>query len=284
MQYGIHSYIFTDRWTDERLGILDITRDLGVEVFEIAVGDDVQFTPELTRQRARALGMTLTISPGGEWPLEYDISSDDPAARESGLAWHENNIDLAAALGAVAYTGALYGHPGVVQRRVPPPDESQRVAVGLHRLADYGEQRGVAIVIEPMSHFRTHLVNTPAQAMQLMQMAEHDNLSLLLDTYHLVTEIRDYRQAILTVQDRLWGVHACENDRGVPGGGLVPWQSIFGALTEIGFDGIILLETYNSAIGDFAFQRGMFHDVCPDPVAYVEEGLAFLRASSMPPN
>ena len=30
--------------------------------------------------------------------------------------------------------------------------------------------------------------------------------------------------------DLLWGLHACENDRGVPGGGLVPWRDIFTAL------------------------------------------------------
>ena len=35
-------------------------------------------------------------------------------------------------------------------------------------------------------------------------------------------------------------------------------------LDEIGFDGYIGLETYNSSLGDFAFQRGMFHNVCPD--------------------
>ena len=33
--------------------------------------------------------------------------------------------------------------------------------------------------------------------------------------------------------DLLWGLHACENDRGVPGGGLVPWREIFAALKQI---------------------------------------------------
>jgi len=102
-------------------------------------------------------------------------------------------------------------------------------------------------------------------------------LWVLLDTYHLVTEIRDYAGAVRTMGDRLWGIHACENDRGVPGGGLVPWGEVFAALGEIGFDGRVLFETYNSSIGDFAFERGLFHDVCPDGAAFAREALAFVR-------
>ncbi|MEZ4560470.1 MAG: hypothetical protein R2854_29225 [Caldilineaceae bacterium] len=38
------------------------------------------------------------------------------------------------------------------------------------------------------------------------------------------------------------------------------------------------METYNSSIGDFAFRRGMFHNVCPDGMAFVHQGMAFLQA------
>ena len=114
--------------------------------------------------------------------------------------------------------------------------------------------------------------------MRLIGLADHDNLRVLLDTYHLVTEIRDYGQAVRTVADRLWGIHACESDRGSPGGGLVPWEAMFGALREIAFDGPILLESYNSSLGDFAQRRGMFHDVCPDADDFVRRGFAFIRS------
>jgi D-psicose/D-tagatose/L-ribulose 3-epimerase len=152
-----------------------------------------------------------------------------------------------------------------------------RTAEGLHRLADYATRHRVAIVLEPMSHFRTHLVNTPEQLVRLIDLADHDNLHGLLDTYHLVTETRDYAAAIDTLGSRLWGLHACENDRGVPGGGLVPWPDVFRALVVAGFDGYLALETYNSTIGDFAYQRGMFHNACPEPEAFVRHGLKFLR-------
>jgi hypothetical protein len=53
---------------------------------------------------------------------------------------------------------------------------------------------------------------------------------------------------------------------------------MFRTLREIGFNGYIGLEGYNSGIGDFAFERGMFHDVCPDGPAFIAEGIGFLRS------
>ena len=280
MKYGAHCYLFTDRWSDERLDLLDAAKELGLDCFEIAVGDDVQFTARTSRQRAVALGLELVISPGGQWPLECDLSAEDSAMTAQGLAWHRKHLDLASELGATAYTGALYGHPGVLHYRPLTTEESKRLADALHQLAEQGERNGVKVVIEPMSHFRTHVANTPEQAMDLISAADHSNLYVLLDTYHMITEVRDYAQAIRTCRGRLWGLHACENDRGVPGGGLVPWKAVFSALQEIDFRGSLILETYNSALGDFAYRRGMLHNICPDGFAFVRQGLAFLKSSA----
>lgn len=286
IRYGAHCYLFTNCWSNNQLSLLDTARELGLDLWEIAVGDDVTFDPALTRARAESLDLHLTISPGGAWPVACDLSADDPTDRARGLAWHKKQVNLGAECGARAYTGALYGHPGVIKRQFMHPDEIARIAEGLHDLASYGAAHGVRIVLEPMSHFRTHLINTPEQLINLITLTGHPNLFGLLDTYHLVTEIRDYATAIHTVAPRLWGLHACENDRGVPGGGIVPWDIVFSALKDIAFEGAILMETYNSTIGDppgsFAITHGMFHNPCPDPVAFVRLGLAFLKRGLQP--
>ncbi len=277
MKYGAHCYLFVERWSDSELHILDQARELGLDMFELSVGDDVVFDPVRTGERAASLGLDLLVGPGGAWPVECDLSADDQADRAKGLIWHKRQVDIAAALGAVAYAGALYGHPGVVKRRRPPNGEFKQTAEGLHELAEYASKRNVTIVLEPMSHFRTHMVNTPQQLLCLLDLALHPNLTVLFDTYHVVTEIRDYPDAIRSTGSRLYALHACENDRGIPGGGLIPWQSIFETLHAIGFDGYVGLEGYNSGIGDFAYRRGMFHNVCPDGAVFVRQGIAFLR-------
>jgi D-psicose/D-tagatose/L-ribulose 3-epimerase len=277
MKFAAHIYMFTDHWADDQLAILDRAKALGVVALELSVGDDIIFDPKKTRARAESLGLSLTIGPGGSWPLSCDLSADDPAERKLGLAWHKKQVDLAAELGALAYAGALYGHPGVVKRRRPPSDEYAWTAEGLHLLADYAAKQAIKIVLEPMSHFRTHLVNTAEQMMRLLALADHENLYVLLDTYHLISEVRDYAVAIHTVKDKLWSFHACGSDRGVPGGDLVPWSAVFKALHDIQFDGLIYFESYNSSLGDFAFERAMFHNVCPDPETFIRQGMAFVK-------
>jgi len=277
MKFGTHIYLLTDRWSDESLPLLDLARDLHLDMVELSVGDDVHFTPRLTRDRAASLGLDLLVGPGGSWPYECDLSADDPADRARGLAWHKRVVDLTAETGALAYMGSLYGHSGVVKRRRPPADEFPRTAEGLHALAEHAARAGIMIALEPMSHFRSHLVNTPEQAVRLIRMADHPNLRILFDTYHVVTEVRDYAAAIRKIGPLLFAVHACENDRGVPGGGLIPWETMFTALHEIGFNGYVGLEGYNSSIGDFALERGMFHNVCPDGPAFIRQGIGFLR-------
>jgi len=277
MKFGSHSYIFTDRWSDSSLAILDTAKSLGLDCFEIGVGDDVVFDPRQTRRAAEALGLELAVSPGGQWPYECDLASENPAERAAGLAWHKKQIDLAGELGATAYSGALYGHTGVVKRRPPLDEEYAWIAEGLHALAEHAQGKGVQVVLEAMSHFRTHLVNRPEQMMRLLGLSDHANLYALFDTYHMISEVRDYAAALRCLRPRLWGLHACENDRGAPGGGLVPWPSVFAELRASAFDGYVIMEAYNSSIPGFAHQRAMFHNVCPDGEAFVRQGLQFLK-------
>ena len=286
MLYGAHCYLLTPKWADDQLHHLDTAHELGLDMFELSVGDDIVFNMQETRRHARALGLDLLVGPGGIWPVECDLSADSAADRARGLDWHKRVVDIAAEVGAVAYAGATYGHPGVVKRRRPPADEYPRTAEGLRALAEYAAERNVILALEPMSHFRTHMVNTPEQIMRLIDLAGHPSLRVLIDTYHVVTEVRDYPAMLRHVAPRLYALHACENDRGMPGGGLIPWQAVFRTLHEIGFKGYIGLEGYNSGIGDFAMERGMFHNVCPDGPAFIREGIGFLKkmeASTAPP-
>ncbi len=276
-KYGAHQFLWLEKWSDDSLQVLDEVKALGLDCFEVSVGDDVAFDPAPLRKRAAALGLELTVGPGNAWPMACDISSDNPENRKLGMAWHRRVIERTAELGAAAYCGATYGHPGCVLRRPQPPDELPRIAEGLHELAQYADTLGVKLVIEPMSRFRTHLLHTAAQAVDLIRMADHPNLLITLDTYHMITEERAYGDAIRRTAGRLWGIHACENDRGVPGGGLVPWDDVFKALTETCPNCRILMETYNTGDEGFGIGRGIFRNLCPSPAEFVTAGLGFLK-------
>lgn len=276
---GAHVFLWMERWTSEEIHLFGRAKSLGLDLIEIAVGDDVEFDAEKIRRSAADNDIEIAISPGGVWPMEADLSSADVKNRKFGLEWHKRWVEKGAESGAVAYTGALYSHPGHIDKRKITHDDIEYTAENLHSLSEYAGKLNVKVVLEPMSHFRVSLVNTPLQTMDLIRESCHENLYVLLDTYHLVTEIRDYAEAARILAPRLWGVHACENDRGVPGGGIIPWNDIFRSLKKHSFNGYFILETYNSSLrnGDFAFSRGIFHDTCPDGDDFVRKGLEFIK-------
>jgi D-psicose/D-tagatose/L-ribulose 3-epimerase len=280
---GAHQFLWKSHWTDEDAGILDTARALGLTLFEISLGDDVQFDRQRVRRQAESLGIELTVGPGNLWPEDCNLSADDPRHRQRGLAWHKKIVEQVAELGAVAYCGAMYSRPGHACRRPPPADELSRAAENLHELAEHAAKLEVRVVIEPMSRFRVHLINTAAQAVNLVRQADHTNLRVNLDTYHMITEERDYGAAIRCALPLLWGVHACENDRGVPGGGLVPWPAVFAALTEAPGCVRLMLETYNTGPGNLGFSRGIFRNLCPDAEQFVRQGVAFLQQHTAKP-
>jgi D-psicose/D-tagatose/L-ribulose 3-epimerase len=276
-KFGAHQFLWKSHWTDDDLGILDAAHGLGCMLFEVSLGDDVIFNPERLRHHAEGLGIELTVGPGNVWPDNCNISDDELSRRQQGVAWHKMMIERAANIGAVAYCGAIYSHPGHVCRRRPPDDEISRTAENLYLLAEYADGLGVRLVIEPMSRFRVHLVNTAAQAIDLVRLADHRNLWVNLDTYHMITEERDYAAAIHRAAHVLWGVHMCENDRGVPGNGLVPWGKVFEALASVDGCMRLMLETYNTGPDGFGFSRGIFQNLCPDPEKFVRQGINFLQ-------
>ena len=93
----------------------------------------------------------------------------------------------------------------------------------------------------------------------------------------MITEERDYGAAIRSASSRLWGIHACENDRGAPGGGLVPWSGVFNALNEMPGPVRLMLECYRTGPEGFGFERGIFQNLCPDPEEFVKQGIGYLK-------
>lgn len=281
MKYGAHVFLWQDRFDDGDLEqILDAVVRLGLSFLEVPIGDDIHFDAERLGREVAARGLELVLSPGGEWPMRCDISLEDESQRRSGIDWHQRAIDLTAECGAKIYAGALYGHPGCVERRLTSHDEQARVAEGLRELAIFAKERGILLVLEPMSHFRTHVANTPRQINDLIHLAGQENVASLLDTYHLTTEVTDLAAAFEEMLPHLWGIHACENNRGVPGTGMLPWNRLIERMAQQQWPGYIGFESYNSVWrdGEFACERGMFHDVCPDAETFIRQAKAFIES------
>jgi hypothetical protein len=78
------------------------------------------------------------------------------------------------------------------------------------------------------------LINTCEQALELKAIIGADNVRIHLDTYHMNIEEKSFHAVTRRAGKDLVHYHLCENDRGIPGTGLVDWDGIFRGLAEIG--------------------------------------------------
>ncbi|MGH9674804.1 MAG: sugar phosphate isomerase/epimerase family protein, partial [Bryobacteraceae bacterium] len=74
-------------------------------------------------------------------------------------------------------------------------------------------------------------------------------------------------------------VHTCENDRGTPGSGHVPWSAVFGVLRETGYDGWLTIESFGSTISEIATAAAIWRDHAGSADESAFEGVKFLRRS-----
>jgi D-psicose/D-tagatose/L-ribulose 3-epimerase len=93
----------------------------------------------------------------------------------------------------------------------------------------------------------------------------------------MVLEEKDWVEPVLAAGKRLCHIHLCENDRGIPGTGLVQWEKLFGALRSIDYQGYGAMESFFSVSDDMRSATCIWRDLAPDGDTLVREGLGFLK-------
>jgi len=280
MRFGVNTFIWRSPFrTDRDLDLVDHAADLGAEVFEIAVEDPELVAAAPLAQALRGRGLHAIVC--GAYGPGRDVGDPDPGVRASTLAYVARLVRLAEALGADLVAGPAYGSVGLA-RPLPPEEraaERARVVASLREAAEDAATHGIRLALEPLNRFETDRINTVEQGLRLCEDVGHDAVGLHLDTFHLHLEERDSAAAVRAAAEagRLFHVHACENDRGVPGRGQVAWDGIARALRESAFAGDVVIESFTPAVTSIAGAVRLWRPVAPDQDTIAREGLAFLR-------
>jgi sugar phosphate isomerase/epimerase len=172
----------------------------------------------------------------------------DTAARRRAREGLRRQLDGIAALGGHGVVAPAAW--GMFTRRLPPfagpprtPDEDRDVLVeGLAEVGAHAEQAGVVLLFEPLNSYEDHMVNTVAQAADLIAAAGSPGVRILADTYHMNIEEDDVCAALRSVAGVLGAVHMSDSNRHQPGTGHVPFPAIVSTLREIGFDDVLSVE------------------------------------------
>jgi D-psicose/D-tagatose/L-ribulose 3-epimerase len=127
-----------------------------------------------------------------------------------------------------------------------------------------------------VNRYETYLVNTCEQALKLIEMIGENNMKIHLDTYHMNMEEKSFYEATKLAGDKLVHYHLCENDRGIPGTGLVDWDGIFKALAEIKYQGYAALESFVDMTDNM--NTWVWRQLAPSGDILIKKGAAFIRS------
>src|SRR5258708_26187390 len=112
----------------------------------------------------------------------------------------------------------------------------------------------------------------------LPPLLQHPRLGILPDTFHANIEEKSIGSAVELLGGHLAHVHACENDRGIPGTGHVEWPELFEALRKTDYGGWLVIESFGFAIPEIATAACIWRELASSPEAIAWEGLKFLRS------
>jgi D-psicose/D-tagatose/L-ribulose 3-epimerase len=275
---GVCTWIWVSPYTDDDAHLVGHAKELGANVLELCIEDTSRVTPEAVL--AAAEGTEMAFSLCGAFGPERDVSHENPKIRRLGLDYIEFLVDLAAGIGAPTVVGPMYSAVGKARMLSAEEREQQRAwaVESLKHAADYAARKGVRLAVEPLNRFETDLVNTAEQALELCDRIGYDNVGLLLDTFHMNIEEKSVPDAIRLAGDRLFHVHACENDRGTPGTGHVPWPDVFRALHDIDYTGMLVTESFTPAVQEIAKAVSMWRPLDASGDAMAAQALEFVRA------
>ena len=275
---GANTWIWASPISDEGLaGLVPTLAGWGFDLVELPVEGTTDWDPARTADllARHNLGASLCLAVGPD----RDLLSADPATVASTQEYLRFCVDAAATIGAKVVAGPMYSPVGKTWSMTEAERSANfdRVAAALRPVADHAAERGVVLGLEPLNRFETSLVNTAAQAVDLVDRVGSPALGVHLDTFHMNIEEKDQAAAIRLAGSRLVHFHACGVDRGTPGEDRLPWPEIAAALREVGYSGAAVIESFTPQNQTIARAAAIWRPLAASQDALARDGLGFLR-------
>jgi D-psicose/D-tagatose/L-ribulose 3-epimerase len=279
MKFGIHSLLFSETFTERDLPLLEKAKEMGFDAMDIVPFDVDHFPAKLVRERAEDLGLEIIIEIG--MPSHANIISAEPSIRAAGVELSKRLINLSVEAGARIFGGVNYAGWGYLTGRMRTTEEWQWGLENFRKIADFAATQApdLTIVLEVVNRFESHFLNIAADAVRFIRdLGAPPNVKVHLDSFHMIREEDSFADAVRDTGSLLGYVHACENQRGIPGRGQVPWPEFFQALAEINYQGIVTIESFNPNFKNIAKLCCIWRKLADSPEQLATEGLNFLKS------
>ncbi len=195
-------------------------------------------------------------------PAGLHFTTPDAAVRRKSIDYLLQLIDFCADLEGNVL---VFGSP---QQRstdgISTGEARKYFADGLAKVADHAGRREVRVLVEHLDHTQSDVVNTLAEARQLVDAVGHPAIQMMFDFHNTADESRPLDELIRQYVDVIYHVHVQEMDgrhlgRGNSGHDFV---DAFQAMKDLGYRDWVSLEVF---------------DFTPDGRAIAEESMQVLQ-------
>ena len=278
MKFGINTFVWVSPCTTEAVkDLAPKVKSMGFGILEISVENpdliDVQAVNEVLKEN-HLEGIIC-----GAFGPNRNICSQDAEIRENAKSYIRWLIDAAQEIGSEVVCGPMYSSVGKehLEDSESRKKEWELAVSGMRDMADYAAAKSVKLAFEPLNRFETDMINVVSQGMRFIKDVGRKNVGFHLDTFHMHLEEKSSAAAIRTAGEKIFHIHACENDRGVPGTGQVRWQEIAQALKGVDYQGPIVIESFTSQVKEIARAVCIWREIAPSQDAIASQGLKFLQ-------
>lgn len=214
---------------------------LGYDGVEMAVRDPGEVDARRIGELLEQLNLPLVAVGTGQAYGEEGISFTDPdaAVRRRAVLRIKDQIEFAAVFKALVIIGLIRGK---IQPGVDPGRAGEWMISALRECSGYARDFGVDLVLEPINRYETNLVNTVAEALEVISTVGGTALKILFDTFHANIEEASITGSIIQAGRLLGHFHAADSNRWAPGCGHIDFPAVFKILEDIGYNGAVSVE------------------------------------------
>jgi D-psicose/D-tagatose/L-ribulose 3-epimerase len=244
-KFGVDSLIWTEEFTEKDLPLIKKAGTLGFSVMDINISHPERFPAKAVKEKIKETGIEVVTTIG--LPADSNLIDPDPAVRQHGIDTLKHLVDINIEIGSKILGGVIYAAWGYLSGKCRTDEEWEWSVTSMQEVARYAKGKSdLILAVEPVNRFESHFINIAEDAVRYCREVGTGNIKVHLDSFHMIREELSFTGAVRACGKEYLGyVHVCENNRGIPGTGQVPWKEFFTALKKVGYNGPLVIESFD---------------------------------------
>lgn len=241
--FGTTILSFIPGWSSEGgQYAIEKTAEYGFDMLEIILPASLDFDAKTTKKQLDKHQIS------GRCTLNLPKNCHIPFYPEQATFLIKSALDKVAEMDGDFLGGVLHSAIGTFTGNPCTKEEKIIIQQVFTEVTDYAKKQNITIAPEPINRYESYVFTEADEVLNMIELIGSNNLGLHLDTFHMNIEENNFYDPIIRAGNKLKHFHITESDRGMTGEGNVHWDDLFRALSEINYQGPLVLENFSSQI------------------------------------